>query len=260
MSIDRRDSRQATAAARRVGGGDAAVQAYLLGLIDYADCLALQQRLVYETAGRDDGLISLLICEHPAIITIGRQGSRSHVHMSRRELTSRRLELRWVNRGGGCLLHAPGQLAVYPIVPLEWHGFRVGDYLDRLQAGLLAALADLRFQGRTCPRRYGVWGRSGQVAAMGAAVKNWTSYHGAYINVAPAMHVFRRIQSDPEGGTEMTSLLAERRQPVRMSGVREALVRRLSEAFGCARYHLFTGHPLLARPRGATHESAARAG
>lgn len=237
-----------------------ALQAHLLGLIDYDTCLALQQRLVYEAAGRFDGQIALLLCEHPAAITVGREGSRAHLHLSEHELTSRQWHLRWVNRGGGCLLHLPGQLAVYPIVPLAWHRLTVGDYLDRLQAGILAALAELPFNGQTCPPRYGIWGRAGQVVAVGAAVRNWITYYGAYINVCPALHLFRGIESDAQGHTPMSSLAAERQRPVRMASVREAVVRRLSEALGCSRYHLYTGHPLVVHSNAGTHEPAARAG
>lgn len=239
---------------------DLAVETYLLGLVDYASCLALQQRLVYEAAGRDDGQISLLICEHPLSLTLGRQGSRAHVHLDQRELEQRGLELRWVNRGGGCLLHLPGQLAVYPIVPLAWHGFTVGDHLRRLQAGLAAASADIGFTGRQLPGRFGLWGRGGQVAAVGVAVKNWISYFGAYINVDPSMNLFRYVDTDPETLTPPSSLAREQRRPARMSSVREAMVRRLAEAFDCRRFHVYTGHPLLVRTYGAVRATAARVG
>lgn len=241
-------------------GSAPAVEAYLLGVVDFDACLALQQRLVYEAAGRSDGQISLLLCEHPHSISVGRQGSRAHIRLDRRELESRGLEIRWVNRGGGCLVHAPGQLAVYPIVPLERHGFSVGEYLARLQGGIEAALADLRFIGRTEPGREGIWGRAGQVAFFGAAVKNAISYFGAYVNQAPATTLFRWVNSDPQTGAPMSSLVIERQQPVRMSGLREAVVRRLAAAFGCERYHLYTGHPLFARCHGVNHAPAARVG
>ncbi len=229
-----------------------ALAAHLLGLIDFGACLALQHRLVYEAAGRADGQITLLVCEHPLAITIGRLGSRGHLRAAHGELTSRQIEPRWVNRGGGCLVHAPGQLAIYPIVPLEWHGLTVGDYLNRLQSGLAAALTDVGFSTSTRPDRYGLWGHTGQLAAVAAAVKNWVTYFGAYLNVSPAMFPQRWVESDPHQRASMTSLAAERRQPVRMSGVREAVVRRLAEALGCDRYHLHSGHPLSPRPRDAS--------
>ena len=237
---------------------DFAVEAYLLGQVDFDACLALQQWLVYEASGRADGQITLLVCEHPPLVTIGRLGSRAHVHMTPAELTSRRLEVRWVNRGGGCLLHAPGQLAIYPVVPLEDHELSVGQYLERLHTGLLRTLADLRIEGHRLPRRHGIWGRTGQLVAIGAAVKSWVTYHGAFINVAPPMHVSRFIHADPEGGTAMTSLVVERQQPVKMASVRASLVRHLAEALGCSRFHLYTGHPLLGRASKARHELAAR--
>lgn len=222
------------------------VEAYLLGQLDFDQCLALQQRLVYESTGRSDGRIDLIICEHPTTLTIGRQGSRWHVPWSAAELNRRKLDIRWVNRGGGCLAHVPGQLAIYPIVPLNWHGFTVGDYLDRLQTGVLATLEELRFHGLTTRGRDGIWGRGGQLVSMGVAVKSWTTYHGAFINVAPYLKPWRSLKTDPKGRTAMSSLVAERpKHAVKITAVRTAIIRHLAEAFGCERYHLYTGHPLL---------------
>jgi lipoyl(octanoyl) transferase len=225
---------------------DPSVETFLLGQVEFDTALALQQRLVFEAGGRADGQIALVLCEHPPLVTVGRIGSRTHIRMSPRELASRQLDVRWVNRGGGCLLHAPGQLAVYPIVPLAWHGFTVGDYLNRLQSGIVATLDELGIAGQTRLRTPGVWGRSGQLASIGVAVKCWTTYFGAYINVDPAMQAFRMIDSDPLGGTPASSLAAERRQPLKMATVRATIVRHLATAFGCERYHLYTGHPLVA--------------
>lgn len=238
----------------------AAVEAHLLGLVEFDDCLALQQRLVYEASGRDDAQITLLLCEHPLKITVGRQGSRSHIRLSRHELVSRQIDIRWINRGGGCLVHAPGQLAVYPIVPLERRSLTVGDYLERLQRGLAEALADVDCRVQAKPGRFGLWAQAAQVAAVAAAVKSWVSYYGAYLNVAPALYPFRWVQTDPVDATPMTSLSADRRRPVRMPAVREAVVRRLSAAFDCERYHIYSGHPLLRPVRGESRVRSARVG
>ena len=236
------------------------VAAHLLGQVDFNACLALQQRLVYEASGSSRGNVTLLVCEHPLIVTVGRQGSRSHIRLSEHELLSRQIEVRWVNRGGGCLVHAPGQLAVYPIVPLARWSLNVGEYLNRLQAALAAALADMSCAAETRPDRFGLWSHRGQVVAVAAAVKNWVSYYGAYINVSPALYPFRWVESDAMEFTPMTSLAADYHRAVRMSGVREAVVRRLSEAFECERYHVYSGHPLLRPPRGVSHAYAARVG
>ena len=237
-----------------------AVQVYLLGTIDYQRCLALQDRLVYEAGDDRDGHISILICEHNGLLTVGRQGSRAHILCDQHELTSRQLAVRWVNRGGGCVLHTPGQLAIYPIVPLTARGWTPGEYAARLQSGIVSALADVGVQGQVRPNRHGVWGRSGQLVAFGVAVKHWIAYHGAFINVAPNMQLLQLIDADPLEHAPSGSLVAERQQPVRMQAVREALLRRLTEAFGCDRFHPNAGHPLLSHYQGPLRAATARVG
>ncbi len=225
----------------------AAVETHLLGRIDFGQCLALQGRLMQQTAARADGHISLLLCEHPEIVTIGRGGSPAEVDFESGLVKSGRLEVRWVKRGGGCVVHAPGQLAVYPIVYLPWHGFSVGEYLDRLQTGVLKTLESLGIRGRLRSGRHGIWGRTGQLAAFGIAVRDGLTCHGAFINVAPSMGLFRLVETDPQERTPMSCLVAERRQPIRMTSVRSELVPQLTDAFGRTRYHLYTGHPMLRR-------------
>src|SRR5438105_14841438 len=93
------------------------LHAYLLGRFEFADALALQRRLAYEVGG-DRSRGARLLCEHPHLVSIGREGSRAHVLLGDEQLHALEWPVRWVNRGGGCLLHAPGQLAIYPIFAL----------------------------------------------------------------------------------------------------------------------------------------------
>jgi lipoyl(octanoyl) transferase len=220
------------------------METFLLGEVDYARCLALQQRLVGELSERTDGQIALLMCEHPPAVTIGRAGSPQQVWRQSGLLRNGQIATHWVNRGGPSLVHAPGQLAVYPIVPLRWHGISVGRYLERLQTATLGALEELGVPGRTLPGRFGIWGRTGQVAAIGISVRNWVTYHGVFLNVSPAMGLMRLVDPDPQTGP-VSCLMAERGRPVRMSSARAAIVARLAEALGCPRYHMYTGHPWL---------------
>ena len=125
-----------------------ALEAFLLGQIDFDRALDLQQRLILQCRDRDDGQIILLLCEHPAIITVGRGGSPGEIAMQSGLVRNRQIEVRWVNRGGGCLVHCPGQLAIYPLVPLQWHGFSVGEFLDRFRAGIIETLDDLNVPGK----------------------------------------------------------------------------------------------------------------
>lgn len=215
-----------------------ALEAHLLGQIDFTECLALQQRLARLVGSRDDGQICLLLCEHPPIITVGRGGSPGEVQLDAQTLRSRQIDVRWVRRGGPCLVHAPGQLAAYLIVPLRWHGLSVGGHLDRFQSGVLRVLEALGIAGRLRPGRHGIWGRTGQLAAFGIAVRDWVTLHGAFLNVGPPMGLFRLVETDPFERTPMSCLVAELQKPAKMTTVRAELVCRLAEAFGCDRYHL----------------------
>lgn len=233
---------------------DAVMQLYLLGQVTLEDSLALQERLVYEATGRLDNRIDVLLCEHPRTITIGRSGSRGHIRLSDEELRRRQLQVHWVSRGGGCVLHAPQQLAIYPIVPLKQFGWTVGHFMRQFQSSIVAALEDLAFQARVHPTesgRFGIWGRSGMLAAVGVTVRQWVTMHGAFINVAPDMTDFELVDAmapatcPPGERPTMGCLLAERRQAVRMSAVRAALIEHLAAAMHCPRYHVHAGHPLL---------------
>ena len=239
-------------------------QIHLLGPTPLDDLLALQQRLVYETSGRSDRTATILLCEHPLEITIGRQGSRIDVRLSDETLQREQIRIRWLNRGGGTLLHAPGQLAAYVVLPLERFGYSVGEYLRRLQQGLETTADEMHLQRSEHPGRRGVWTRGGQAMFVAAAVKNWVSYFGAYLQVDPDQRWLHGVATDPTQGSESVSLAAVLRRPVRMTTVRQHAATCLSTALGCERYHLFTGHPLLARtmipPSDSSSKDEARAG
>jgi lipoyl(octanoyl) transferase len=223
---------------------DFPVHIHLLGVVDYEDCLSLQRRLAYEAVTRGDGRVVVLLCKHPPIITVGRAGSRADIKFTRGELAQRGLDVRYVSRGGGAILHAPGQVAIYPIVPLEFHGWAIGEYLRRLQKSLADVLLEFHVRFLPVPGSLALADRSGIVAAIGVSVRNGVTMHGAFLNVNPEMRDFGRVIV--AGGQTMSSLLSHRALPTKMSKVRAALVTHLAEALSLERYHLHTGHPLLA--------------
>ena len=223
----------------------------LLGRVPFDALLSLQSRLVYEAGGLAEPRIVVLLCEHPDLITVGRAGSRGHIRLTSDQLKHEQLGIRWISRGGGCVLHSPGQVAIYPIVPLNLLGWTVGGYLRRLQRGLLDALAEMNVRGETYPGVWSIWGRSGMLASVAVAVRGSVACHGAFINVNPSMRRYAFVDCFPpcpdatSGKLTMGCLLAERRASIRMTSVRAALVKTLAAAFDCQRSHLFTGHPWL---------------
>jgi len=233
------------------------VHIHLLGTVDFEDCLSLQRRLAYDALSRADGRIVVLICEHPPLVTIGRSGSRAHVRLTGGELAARQLAIRYISRGGGAILHAPGQLAIYPIAPLDWHGWSIGDYLRKLQGALAELLIEFKIKPATTSGSLALAGRSGVLAALGVSVRQGITMHGAFLNVNPEMRDFGRVEV--AGGQTMSSLLSHRALPTKMTKVRAALGTHLAEALLLERYHLHTGHPLLAELPGTSRprESAA---
>jgi len=111
-------------------GESDALEVYLLGLVEFEAAMFLQDRLHREITQRRDRLGALLICEHPGTVTIGRQGSLLDLPGDPGELESRQIETRRVARGGGTLLHGPGQVVAYPILPVGRAGFRPVRSLD----------------------------------------------------------------------------------------------------------------------------------
>ena len=128
---------------------------------------------VSEPAGRPP---TLLLYELQPAITIGRLGSRCDVALTDEELHNHRLKVRFVGRGGGAVLHAPGQIGVALFAKLEDLGlppFAVGPYLDRFEAALEGAIRSLRCGAARDSHLPGVFGRTGLLAAVGATAIGW---------------------------------------------------------------------------------------
>jgi len=227
---------------------NSALEVYLLGTVDFESSLVLQQQLVDSLAQRRDGQGALLVCEHPPLITMGREGSLAHVHCDREELVARQIDVRWLNRGGGTLLHAPGQLAAYPLIPLQERGLGLAEYRRRLERAVIDVCAEFRVPAWSAPDAPGVWTRCGQVAHLGVAVRSWISYHGLYLNVCPPLDLLRLVCGQA-ATARVSSLAAERLRAIAMPSARGSLIRHLAAQLGYARYHIYTGHPLLRRTR-----------
>jgi lipoyl(octanoyl) transferase len=218
------------------------LRAYLLGTVDFEATLQLQRRLHFEITG-DRSQAALVLCEHPPLITVGRNGSRGQIQWEPDELRQLGWRIRWVNRGGGCWLHLPGQLAVYCIFPVEACTEPLPGLLARFSEAVRRTLADFRIQSQTRPG--GLWVGQRLIAGLGVAVRDWVSYYGMCLNVHPDLEPYSLIRCAPRSQEPMTSLARERRGLVRPAHVRELLVENLQNVFDFARVSLFSDHPRL---------------
>ncbi|MDR3637313.1 MAG: lipoyl(octanoyl) transferase LipB [Isosphaeraceae bacterium] len=223
------------------------LEAFLLGLEDFEEIQRLQRRLMYEQAER--GGASLILCEHPPTISVGRAGSRVHILADDEELRAWGIGVHWVNRGGGCVLHLPGQLAAYLALPLEPPGRSVAQYVDGLHEAIIGVLAEFDLRGERRTDLPGVFLGTARVATVGVAVNRWVAYHGFTLNVGPYLSPFHLIAEPGPGGLPLhqTSMESRRQRPAPMHRVREAVIRRVESVFGLERHHVYTGHPQVRR-------------
>jgi lipoyl(octanoyl) transferase len=225
-----------------------ALEIYMLGLVDFDDAQRLQRRLVYDLG--ETGGAALVLCEHPPTISVGRGGSRAHVLPDDDTLRALGVRVHWVNRGGGCVLHLPGQLCAYLALSLGRLGLDLGRYLDGLHQAVVGVLDEFDLRGATRPDLPGVFLGQARVATVGVAVNRWIAYHGLTLNVGPFLAPFELLLEEPGVGPyplRHTSMESRRQRLTPMPKVREALVRRIEAGFGLERHHVYTHHPLVRR-------------
>ncbi len=226
---------------------------YLLSRVGRVEIQELQQRVVEERGGLD-GRIEVLVFQYEPCITVGRHGSRGHLRVGAQPLRQRSVPVQWVQREAGCILHGPGQLVLYPIVPLACYGWTLGELRRRLLKALGSTL-EAQLNRPLARSRFGVWGRTGMLACVGLDEFESMSRFGAHLNVqAPGWPVGYvdtaagdRRRPDRRRDATMSSLVAEGGGRVTMSDIRIALVEQVAEALECEEYEIRTGHPWLER-------------
>jgi len=223
------------------------LEVYILGMVPFRDLQRLQRRIVYDL-GEQPGAV-LILCEHPPTISVGRSGSWAHIAADLATLQSLGIEVHWVNRGGGCVLHAPGQLVGYLAAPLGTLGLNLQQYLVRLNQAIVDVLAEFDLAGAIRPDFSGVDSGYARIATTGVAVSRDIVYHGFTMNVGPYLDLFQLLaeSADPLHPGRQTSMESRRRRPAPMPRVKEAVVRAVERAFGLEQHHFYTNHPLLRR-------------
>ncbi|MDP2660015.1 MAG: lipoyl(octanoyl) transferase LipB [Dehalococcoidia bacterium] len=202
-----------------------------LGLVDYLEALELQERLVRERqAGHRGDTVVLL--QHPPVITMGRRGNQANILVSREDLARQGIGLHEVNRGGDVTYHGPGQLVGYPVLRLADHGNDVYRYLRMLEEAVILCLQGYGLHTEQQPGYTGVWMGSSKIAAIGVAIKGGVTMHGFALNVDPNLDHFRFIH--PCGYTDrgVTSMASALGRSPDFKTVRDAFVKAFGRVFG----------------------------
>ena len=204
------------------------------GLMPYAAACELQQRLV-ESRKADEIPDVLLFCEHPHVITMGRNARRENLLVSKQLLAQRSVELAETDRGGDITYHGPGQVVGYPILDLTKHRRDVRWYVEQLEEVMIRATADHGIESRRSEAGHGVWvdGPAGaeKLGAIGVHLSRWVTSHGFAYNVATDLRYFELIVPCGIAGKRATSLERVLKREVSCTEVRERLEARFAEVF-----------------------------
>jgi lipoyl(octanoyl) transferase len=189
------------------------IRATWLGRADYRAVWAMQKEMA---AARADGAIGdrLLLVEHPAVLTLGRQADESHVRASAEDRAARGIELIRVERGGEVTYHGPGQLVAYPIIALARRGLLVRPLVRALEAAMIDTCAALGVAAARREGHPGCWiepngAAPRKIGALGIRIERGVSYHGIALNIDPDLADFELIDACGMPDVVSTSIAAE---------------------------------------------------
>jgi len=175
---------------------------------------------------------TLILVEHPPVVTLGRAKSTANLLHTPEELRAKGIEFFEVSRGGDATFHAPGQLVGYPIFDLRQHGRDVLRFCRGVEAALIGVLDAFGLDARSVPGKAGVWVGNRKIASLGVSLRRWVTFHGFALNVAVDLRGFRVIRPCGEEPEIMTSMEARLARPVAMDAVRRSVVAEFAREFG----------------------------
>ncbi len=198
-----------------------------LGVVDYRDGLALQERIC-AARQREEVPDVLLLLEHFPVYTRGRRSDADELPMGEEWYRMQGFDIVGTDRGGKLTYHGPGQLVGYPIMPIT----DVVAYLRTMEAAIVAALAE---EGITAGPREGltgVWVEDRKIGSIGVHVSRGVSTHGFAINVDNDLQPFEWVVPCGLDGVRMTSITKETGQGEHLDCFRRRMALAFCTAFG----------------------------
>lgn len=169
------------------------LQVINLGRKDYYEIYQYQLELQEK---RYNGQIedTLLLVEHPPVLTIGKSGSRENILVGQDILKKEGISIYQIERGGDVTYHGPGQIVGYPIINLNEHRRDIHWLINSYEEVFIRLLKkEFQITARRIPGLTGVWIENRKITAIGVAVKRWVTYHGFAFNVDPELKHFGYI-------------------------------------------------------------------
>jgi lipoyl(octanoyl) transferase len=203
---------------------------FQLGTMAYDRARDLQRRLVElrKTEAIPD---VLLLCQHPHVITLGRNARRENLLLEEDELARRGVEMHATDRGGDVTYHGPGQLIGYPILDLKQVKRDVAAYMRALEEVLIRLTSDFDLRAERVPGLTGVWVGGEKLAAMGVHISRWVTSHGFALNVNTDLSYFDLIVPCGLAARGVTSLAVLLGRQVEMAEVELSVAKHFGDVF-----------------------------
>ena len=199
-----------------------------LGRLEYGEALRIQKETVIAVRERREP-DTLLLVEHPHVLTVGRRATRELILAGPDVLAARGVSVYESNRGGKMTYHGLGQVVGYPIINLSPDREDVHKYVRDLEAVLIRVMADFRIEAFRIEGLTGVHTARGKVAAIGVHIARWVTTHGFALNVNTDLDYFKLIVAcEGEPVTSMKELLG---REIPLSEVEDRVVARFAEVF-----------------------------
>jgi lipoate-protein ligase B len=193
--------------------------------LPYPEAISLQEGLVRQRI-RDEIPDTLLLLQHPPVITLGRRGRKEHLRVSEAQLQQAGIEIHTASRGGDVTAHAPGQWVLYPILKLSRNESGAHGYLRALESIALQTAEAFGIEAFRREGMAGAWCEQGKFCAIGFKFTRWVTWHGLALNVRPDLRIFDLIVGCGLAGEPVTSfqkVLGE--AAPEMGSVAEVLIR-----------------------------------
>lgn len=201
-----------------------------LGTVDYAEAHELQKELQSKRiAGKIEDTVLLL--EHPPVLTLGRSAKDEHVLARPEVLEAHGVSVHEVGRGGDVTYHGPGQLVAYPIVDLKPDRKDVRKYVWSLEEAMIRTCADFGLRASRIDGLNGTWIRDRKVGAVGVRISRWVTMHGLALNANSDLSYFDLIVPCGIQDKAVTSLSEELDRTVEVADIVEPLATHFAALF-----------------------------
>ena len=208
------------------------LRVHRLGRVPYAEALDLQRALVEERRA-DRVPDTLLLLEHPHVLTLGAKlaAARAHVVAAPGELAARGVEVFEAGRGGDVTYHGPGQMVAYPVLDLRPDRCDVHRYVRDLEDVMIRVAAEFGLRAGRVDGFSGAWIGDRKIGAVGVRISRWITSHGVAFNVSTDLDYFDLIVPCGIADKEVTSLARELSRAVDHVTAENVFIRQFAKVF-----------------------------